>query len=183
MSFPLSPENRRLALALRQIGAIRLGQFTLHSGRSSPIYLDLRLLVSFPAVLRQAAAAYAALLEPLEYNLLAATPLAGLPIGTAVCLATNQPLIYPRPAAKGYGTGQRIEGAFRPGQTAVALDDVITSGDSLLQAIGALEAAGLLVRDVVVLVDRQQGGAEALAERGYRLHAAMTLAWLLEITG
>jgi uridine monophosphate synthetase len=158
---------------------VRFGHFKLHSGRQSPIYLDLRLLTSYPAVLRQVAAVYAAALERIEFDLLAAMPLAGLPIGTAVSLATDRPLVYPRQALKSYGTGKQIEGTWSPDQRVVALDDLITSGDSLLQGIAVLEEAGLRVSDALVLIDRQQGGRQTLAGHGYTLHSACTLSQIL----
>jgi orotate phosphoribosyltransferase len=170
-----------LALTLYEIGAVRFGEFVLHSGRTSSIYLDLRLLASYPEALRQAAAAYRPILAGLAFDLLAATPLAGLPIGTAVSLEMNVPLIYPRGSAKSYGTGKLVEGRWEKGQTAVVIDDLITSGDSLLGGIEALEAAGLHVGDAVVLIDREQGGRETLQARGYQLHSAMTLGQLLSI--
>ncbi|MCZ7672002.1 MAG: orotate phosphoribosyltransferase [Chloroflexi bacterium] len=167
------------ALTLHDIQAVRLGQFRLHSGRLSPIYLDLRMLVSHPAALRMATAVYASILAKLEYDILAAAPMAGLPLGTALCLALDQPLIYPRKTAKSYGTGKGIEGAYQIGETAVIIDDLITSGDSILQAIAALKAGGLHVNEAVVLIDRQQGGMDNLRSAGYRPHAAMTLRQLL----
>ena len=170
-----------LVLTLYDIGTIRFGQFTLHSGRKSPIYLDLRLLASFPSTMRQAAAAYRPILEELSFDLLAATPLAGLPIGTAISLDMNVPLIYPRGTAKSYGTGKRIEGTWSAGQTAVVIDDLITSGDSLLQAIHTLSEAGLQVTDIAVLIDREQGGRAALADQGYNLHSAVNMSQLLAI--
>lgn len=171
----------QLALTLHEIGAVRLGHFTLHSGRISPIYIDLRLLVSFPEALRRVAQAYAALLAPLRCDLLAAVPYAGLPIGTAIALETGIPLIYPRKEVKSYGTGQGVEGRWEAGQTAVVVEDLVTSGDSILQAIAALREVDLQVRDAVVLIDREQGGRAALAAQGYRLHAIMTLRQLLRI--
>jgi uridine monophosphate synthetase len=170
-----------LALTLFDIKAVRFGSFTLHSGRVSPIYLDLRILPSFPDALRQVAAIYRGLLGSWNFDLLAATPLAGLPIGTAISLELNVPLIYPRPSAKSYGTGKQIEGVWEVGQTAVVIDDLVTSGDSLLQGIAFLKAAGLNVRDAVVLVDREQGGQDALAAQGYTLHSAITLRQLLAV--
>lgn len=174
-----TPDLEQFALALHDIGAVRLGQFRLHSGRKSSIYLDLRMLVSYPAVLRLATAVYQHLLADLAFDLLAAAPMAGLPLGTAICLALDRPLIYPRKTAKSYGTGKGIEGAYQVGQTAVVIDDLVTSGDSILQAIVALKAAGLHVRDAVVLVDREQGGMDALREAGYQPHAALTIRQLL----
>ena len=170
-----------LALTLHDIGAIQFGRFRLHSGRESRIYFDLRVLVSFPDALRQATAAYRVLLETLEFDLLTATPLAGLPLGTALCLDMDRPLIYPRKTAKSYGTGKNIEGHWSIGQTAVVIDDLITSGDSLLETIATIKAAGLKVSDAVVLIDREQGGRAMLAEQGYHVHAVATVSELLGI--
>lgn len=180
IQFP-EPDLEQFALSLYEIGAVRLGQFRLHSGRVSPIYLDLRMLVSHPQTLRMATAVYTTLLAKLDYNLLAAAPMAGLPLGTALCLALDRPLIYPRKTAKSYGTGKGIEGAYQIGETAVIIDDLVTSGDSILQAIAALKAGGLQVNDAVVLIDRQQGGMENLRQAGYQPHAAMTIRQLLSI--
>ncbi len=164
-----------LAQRLQALGAIQFGTFRLKDGSTSPVYLDLRLLVSDPSLLWQAAQAYASLLARLDFDRLAAVPYAGLPIGTAVALATGRPLLYPRREAKGYGTGQEIEGRYRAGETVVLLDDVISSGASKLEAIRKLEAAGLKICDVVVLIDRQGTGRAELAAAGYRLHAVATL--------
>jgi uridine monophosphate synthetase len=170
-----------IVISLHEIGAVRFGEFRLHSGRFSPIYLDLRLLASYPAILRQVAGAYIPILSGLDFDLLAAMPLAGLPIGTAVSLQSQLPLIYPRQALKAYGTGRQIEGAWSSGQRVVATDDVITSGASLLQGIAVLEDAGLHISDVVVLIDRQQGGRETLRDQGYTLYSAITLSQMLAI--
>jgi uridine monophosphate synthetase len=170
-----------LAITLHDIGAVRFGEFALHSGKNSPIYIDLRLLPSYPAALRQAAIAYRHIMEPMDFDLIAATPLTGLPIGTAICLEMDKPLIYRRKKAKKYGTGKLIEGKWTVGQNVVLIDDLITSGDSLLKGLVLLKATGLRVLEAVVLIDRQQGGREALEEQGYRLHSAMTIRQLLAI--
>ena len=172
-----------VALSLYDIGAVQIGKFRLHSGRKSPIYLDLRLLVSHPQVLRQVAAAYYALIKErdLQFDLLAAAPLAGLPIGTALALEMDTPLIYPRKTAKNYGTGKSIEGAYNVGETAVIIDDLITSGDSIVSVAVPLKAAGLTVTDAVVLIDRGQGGEALLLDTGYNLHAVFSLEFLLAV--
>jgi uridine monophosphate synthetase len=175
-----------LTLALADIGAIKFGDFTLASGKKSPIYIDLRLLASHPEILRQAAFAYANLIrekailgrEPSSTRL-AAIPYAALPIGTAVALEMDLPLIYPRKETKSHGTLRQIEGQFQPGDRAVVLDDLITTGGSKLAAIEPLEAAGLQVRDVVVLIDREQGGHQDLEKAGYCLHAVLGLRTML----
>ena len=174
-------ENATLSLAeiLFDTGAVRLGQFTLHSGRVSPIYLDLRVLVSYPQALKEVAAAYTTQLASLQYDLLAAVPYAGLPIGVAISLLINQPLIYPRKEMKSYGTGKGIEGVWQAGQTTVMIEDLVTSGDSVIQGIGILRQAGLTITEAVVLIDREQGGRENLAAQGVTLHAVTTLRDLL----
>jgi uridine monophosphate synthetase len=185
-----SPRDR-LILALADIGCVRFGDFTLHSGQRSPIYIDLRLLVSYPMVLRQVAKAYVRLLQEdwdldighwdLNFDRLAAIPYAALPIGTAVSLESGYPLIYPRKEVKAHGTRRAVEGKFQKGELVVVLDDLITTGDSKLEAIAPLEELGLQVKDVVVLIDREQGAREYLEERGYRLHAVFGLGEMLDV--
>lgn len=173
--------SRALILDLARIGAVKFGQFTLKSGKISPIYIDLRILASHPDVLARAAAAYAALLDNLTFDRLAAIPYAALPIGTAVALQTDRPLIYPRKEVKEYGTRQAVEGVYVPGERVVVLDDLITTGGSKIEAIRPLQEAGLHVQDIVVLIDRQGGGREELERQGYRLHAALTLQQILDV--
>jgi uridine monophosphate synthetase len=167
--------HAELIEALHELGAVKLGNFTLKSGDTSPIYMDLRLLISEPRVLGLAAEAYAGLLPALEFDRIAAIPMAGVPIGTAVALASNRPMIFPRKQVKAYGTGRAIEGHYEEGETALVLDDLISSGGSKIEAIEPLEAAGLKVRDVIVLIDREGGGKEELASAGYALHSVLTL--------
>ena len=170
-----------LIVHLHDAGCVQFGEFTLASGVRSPIYLDLRRMAGDPVLLRRAAAAYAALLKPLHYDRLAAVPYAALTIGTAVALATDGSLVYPRKEVKAYGTGRAIEGIFAAGERAVVLEDLVTSGGSVIKAVETLEAAGLKVHDVIVLIDREQGGPEALAAAGYRLHAALTMTRILDV--
>jgi uridine monophosphate synthetase len=176
----LSPVAAALADRLLAAGCVRFGQFTLKSGLLSPIYLDLRQLIADPGLLAAVGAAYTGLLRGLKFDRLAALPYAALPIATAISLQGGWPMIYPRKEAKSYGTGAEIEGGFAQGERAVVIDDLATTGGSKFEAIGKLAAAGLKIEDVVVLIDRQSGAAEALAAAGYRLHAVMTLTQMLD---
>lgn len=175
-----------LARAFREAGAIQFGAFRLklHEERPdaplSPLYINLRLLRSYPDQMDVAVAAYRALLAGCEYDLLADVPMAATPFVAILSHLTRIPMITPR-QPKSHGAGGAIDGAFRPGQTAVVIDDLVTQADSKLEAIRVLEGEGLRVRDVLVLVDREQGGAQQLAAAGYRLHAAMTLTELLDV--
>jgi uridine monophosphate synthetase len=166
-------------LRLHEIGAIKFGEFTLKSGQVAPVYVDLRVLVSHPDVLRQAGEMLASRLRALSFDRIAGIPYAGLPLGIAASLAGGFPLCYARKEAKEYGTKQLIEGEYRAGERVVLIDDVITDGGAKLEAAAPFRAAGLIVEDVLVLVDREQGGAGTLAGHGLRLHACCTLREIL----
>jgi orotate phosphoribosyltransferase len=185
--------NESLAMGLFEAGCLQFGRFRLKSGMISPIYLDLRLLVSDPAALWQTAGALAEIIcglpgpdgqptEPkLAFDRIAAIPYAGIPIGVALSLTIDRPMIYPRKEIKTYGTARPIEGRFIEGEKALLVDDLITGGDSKLEAIEPLESAGLVVEDILVVIDREQGGGDILAEHGYRLNSILTLREMLDI--
>jgi uridine monophosphate synthetase len=170
----------QLARDLVASQCVRFGEFRLKSGIMSPIYLDLRRLVSHPPILKRVAGAYAATLKDLEFDRIAGIPYAALSIATAVAMEMNRALIYPRREAKDYGTKAVIEGDHAAGETIAVIDDLATTGDSKIEAIRKLEEAGLKVRDIVVLIDRGQGAGPMLAKAGYRLHAVAELPELLD---
>jgi uridine monophosphate synthetase len=169
-----------LADGLLEAGCIKFGEFTLKSGLKSPIYIDLRRLVTYPRLLAQVASAYLPVLEKLKFERLAGLPYAAIPIATAIGLQAGYPVIYPRKEVKTYGTKAEIEGEYQAGETAVVVDDLTTTGLSKFEGIEKLTGAGLKVKDVVVLIDRQSGAKEALAEAGYHLHAVLMISDLLE---
>ena len=84
-------------------------------------------------------------------------------------------MILKRKEKKEYGTGKMVEGVFQKGQKCLVIEDVITSGQSILETISALEQEGLIIEDIAVLIDRQQGGRALLESKGYRLHSCLTL--------
>jgi len=172
-------EKKDLALELHRIGAVKFGEFTLKSGLKAPIYLDLRLLVSYPFVLEKSAKALISLTKGLEFDRVAGIPYAAIPIATAVSLQSEKPMIYPRKEVKEYGLKRPIEGEFKEGEKILVFDDLITTGKSKLEAIAPLEERGLKVTDIAVIVDREQGGKEDLKSKGYDLHSVLTLKELL----
>ena len=176
----LNSSQAALADGLLNAGCIKFGNFTLKSGLSSPVYIDLRRIISFPKLLAQIGEAYLPLLRNLTFDRLAGLAYAAIPIATAVSLQGDYPMIYPRKEVKTYGTKAEIEGEFHAGETALVIDDLATTGGSKFEAIEKLTAVGLVVKDIVVLVDRQSGAKESLEQAGYSMHAVLTITQLLD---
>jgi uridine monophosphate synthetase len=186
MTDTLTETQRAFADALLTSGAVKFGAFRLKLHETqpdaplSPIYVNLRVLQSYPDALDAAVAALAELLaaRKLEFIRYAGIPMAATPLVAVLSHITRIPMLTPR-EPKTHGLSGSIDGAFTPGETVLALDDVISAGDSKLEAIRTLEANRLRVRDIAVLVDREMGGPAQLAAAGYTLHAAVRLSQLL----
>ena len=179
LNLPPYDPYRNLVDGLFSTGCIKFGSFTLASGKKSPIYLDLRRLVSYPSVLDMVVDAYIDKLIGMEYDYLAGVPYAALPIAAIAASKLKRPMVYPRKEVKEHGTAQAVEGVFQPGQSAVLLEDVITSGGSILTAAETLRAAGLDIHQAIVLVDREQGGKAALKDHGIQVSSVLTMQEIL----
>lgn len=169
-----------LADGLLEAGCIKFGEFTLKSGLKSPIYIDLRQIISHPKLLAAVAQAYLPIVSNIQFSRMAGLPYAAIPIATAISLAGNYPMIYPRKEVKAYGTKAEIEGEYHAGETILVIDDLATTGGSKFEAIQKLTGVGLVVKDIVVLVDRQSGAKESLEQAGYTMHAVLTIRQLLD---
>jgi len=176
-------QKTELALDLFDMGALKFGEFTFKSGIVSPMYLDLRLFISYPKVMKKVAKLYAEQLKELKYDRLAGVAYAALPIAGAISLELEQPWIFMRKEGlkKGYGLGKSLEGEYNDGETVVMIEDLCTRATSLLEAIAAIEDHKLVVKDAVVLLDYGKGGRQNLEAKGYNLHAFMTTRELIDI--
>ena len=161
---------------------IKFGKFTLKIGIESPFYVDLRPLASDPKILKKLAEHLLEILpKDTKLDLICGVPYAALPMATVMSLLSGIPLIMKRKEAKGYGTKKLIEGIYKQGQSCLLVEDVITSGKSLLETIAEVEKEGLKVSDIVVVLDRQQGGKELLEQKGYRVHTLFTITEVVKI--
>jgi orotate phosphoribosyltransferase/uridine monophosphate synthetase len=176
--------NLWLAEELWKLNAIEFGDFTL--GRTavhSPMYVNLRRLISNPKALARCAKIIREELEALmsmrnphvhPFTLVAGVPFGGLHLATAFSLNVSTPMIYIHPP--GTDKADVIEGIYVRGQSCLIIDDLITGGGSILQTAATLSEAGLVVRDAVTLIDRQEGGRAALKSAGINLVSILTLA-------
>ena len=157
---------KEFAIFLHQNDIIKFGDFTLASGKKSSYYIDLRLVASFPHIFRKMTKNLQKLISEKtgldNFDSLVSVPTGGLIIGSALAIETVKPLIYVRDKPKDYGTTKSIEGKIYSGMKVVLIDDVITTGNSVINAIKQLKDAGLSISDVYVIINRLEGASNAL---------------------
>lgn len=152
-------------------GALQFGVFTLSGGKLSPYYLDLRIVPSFPDAFRNCVDLMANAARTMEsVDKIGGIPTGGLPWASVIAYSLGKPLVYVRKEVKHHGREKMVEGILSPGNKILLVDDVITTGHNILDALKTLRAEGGVVEDALVLVDREEGGKERLAQEGVRLH-------------
>jgi orotate phosphoribosyltransferase len=162
---------------LREADAVRFGEFELSHGGTSEYYVDKYVFETEPDCLEAIAAAFAARLDG---ETIAGVALGAVPLAATTSVAADRPYVIVRKETKGYGTGNRIEGSVPTDEPVVVLEDIATTGTSALSAVEALREAGATVERVMVVVDREEGAAEQLAEHDVELEALVTASELLE---
>ena len=174
---------KEFAIFLHQNDIIKFGDFTLASGKKSSYYIDLRLVASFPHIFRKMIKNLQKLVSEKtgldNFDSLVSVPTGGLVIGSALAIETVKPLIYVRDKPKDYGTTKSIEGKIFSGMKVVLIDDVITTGNSVINGIKQLKDAGLSISDVYVIINRLEGASNALKLEEVNLYQ---LTDVLEIT-
>ncbi|CAI6360499.1 unnamed protein product [Macrosiphum euphorbiae] len=182
----MAVDRRSIITNLYDINALKFGTFQLKSGELSKYYLDLRVIVSYPKILKQVCTLVSTTILKDEANSknqvrLCGVPYTALPIATIVSIDTNLPMLIRRKEQKTYGTKKLIDGEYSCGDDVIVIEDVITSGASILETVIDLEKSNLNVSNVIVLVDRQQGGMQRLSERGLKINSLFNITEIVTI--
>ncbi|XP_066253083.1 uridine 5'-monophosphate synthase-like [Euwallacea similis] len=182
-----------ISVRLFKANAIKFGNFTTGSGALTPVYFDLRVIVSYPSLMNDVSILLGQLIQEIVKeneckthlsspgrNLICGVPITAIPITSLASVHIKIPMILKRKVAKSYGTRELIEGVWNKGDTCVLVDDVIMFGDSILDTVKDLVDAGIKCSQAVVICDREQGAVEKLARKGIQVYSLLTLTQILE---
>lgn len=173
---------KNLADALKDCGAIKFGDFTLASGKKSRYYVDIKKASTNPDILKLIACRVSEIMKhhSIKADYIGGVALGGVPIAVSVSLETGLPLLMIRKEAKDYGTKGQIVGDILPGREVVLVEDVTTTGGSVIKAIHVLRNEGLVIHRVITVVDREEGASGSLASDDVELIPLVRISQLLE---
>lgn len=181
----LNKMKSELCTILTRIDALKFGSFKLTSGKLSPYYVDLRLVPSYPGAFEKIISLYVGMARETvgldSFDRVAGIPTAGIPFSSVLSFQLKKPFLYVRKGEKEHGMGKRVEGLLMPGDRVLLVDDLITTGKSLLESAEKLKAEGAVVNDALVLLDREEGGLQNLAKVGVNVHALLEISEATEI--
>ncbi len=163
-----------------KLGAFKTGKFTLASGRESDYYVDLRVAITQPDFLKAVAEAMAPHTDGIDR--VAGVALSAVPIAAALSLETGKPYLMIRKASKGHGTQKRVEGTIEKGDKVIFVEDTATTAGSLINAIECVREVGGIVEKAIVIVDREEGAAQNLADAGVEMHSLASIDKLREFS-
>ncbi|MDJ0660230.1 MAG: bifunctional orotidine-5'-phosphate decarboxylase/orotate phosphoribosyltransferase [Crocosphaera sp.] len=175
-----SHPHQDLILQLYDIGCLLFGEYVQASGATFSYYIDLRKIISKPQLFHQVLTAYADILKDLNFDRIAGIPYGSLPTATGLSLLLHHPMIYPRKEVKAHGTRRLIEGNFQAGEKVVIVDDILITGKSVKEGAEKLTSAGLIVNDIVVFIDHEQGVTDKLKTEGYNAYSVLTISEITE---
>ncbi len=170
----MNEDKNNLIQLLTTNQVIQFGKFTLASGRESDYYVDIKKAITDPQILSQIGKMIASKIAGSKVDKVAGPALGAVPIATAVSLASGIPMLMIRKSKKGYGTSKLIEGDLANGDQVVVVEDVTTTGNSLLKAVNAVKDNGGVMVRALVVVDREEGATENLAKKGIKLEPLVT---------
>jgi orotate phosphoribosyltransferase len=171
----MEDKKKELITLLKENEVIKFGKFTLSSGKESDYYVDMKRAVTDPEILSKVAEIISEKIEGLGVDKVAGPALGAVPIATAISLTSKLPLLMIRKEKKGYGTSKLIEGDLEDGDSVVLVEDVTTTGKSLLKAIDAIETNKGIVKRAFVVVDRSEGALENFKNKGIELEPLLSI--------
>ncbi|XP_023943710.2 uridine 5'-monophosphate synthase [Bicyclus anynana] len=178
----ISHKLEELALSLYRIDAVKFGDFVTKSGIKTPVYFDLRVIVSYPEVMELISLLlYDHAIKESKFDHVCGVPYTALPIATLLSVKTKKSMLMRRKETKSYGTKKAIEGHYKQGEICLIIEDVITSGSSVMETVADLKKEGLKVEEAVIILDREQGGRQNLESNNVHIKSLFTMTELINI--
>lgn len=177
----LNTRKRNVIVQLWNIHAIQLKDTVIKSGATSPIYFDMRTIISYPDIFKEITSLMIDLMNHCEFDIICGVPYAAIPLATAIATQGNAPLIMLRKETKNHGTKKMVEGTYQPNALCAVIEDVISTGSSILETIAIMQDHNLIVKDIFIIIDREQNGVGNVQKHGYRIHSLFTITEILDV--